>query len=808
MNRTLEPTRRHGRDFFHHQDAYIRGVPMSFRWGRYSGCGPVPASILAKRFVDTWQEHRGLFETMGVAMQQLAEDYPETVAQIQRLRIPVSRYGGVGHAEPAPVGRMRDLSGMTLEESIRAQWEFETRTLIPNWHFENERLVLGNPRAHEPIALEELAEYNLPPDERWLYGGTLAIQVILGVIPLDFRQRTLGGEKLEPTVFPTTAVKRALGMSNWPDPTGSQWDPANHPLEFYKRTYGVDSFRAVREMPCPIEYVLSLMTEEEKERQHASLYTLGRHKERAESVDWRAWEVRLLTQEALAPLPEHLAPQWLSPERTVPDFLRPRERRLRREDVSEIARALVGGTETLSLRMGAGQWSLCDAFQALAFSLERYAIQRDLPAKVTLQDILGPIDYALSENGVPDLPHHLRVLFQAGSGLDNYQRLLGAEGAASRGVPRPCPEVNPVNVLHAAWLAARQVRKWGHVPATIPIYLPLGGRTRGQIRDVRTACNAAEFLVAMARQWLTIVDEGMAMPVRLDPISIVPGGSPATRAATHAAWNGQAAPTPRSTGPSTLGIPTLVEAATYLDERRPRITHDGDYGGPPDYVETAAGCLSLAEAFCGLAAALGTYHNQSALPESVAITTALGPIDYAMYELEREPQFDPGKRIGGWQPYELARECYPPRELCAAQGFIGTGEWGAFEGRATLKSACRAAEWAGRAVEAQGHIPGAIPIILLDEQDGPVEATANAAELLYIMASAYLRVRNGGAGTILPARAVKIVADERCQSVTASTPVAFRGGRLTSDMTMYDIFSWRAPVSRWLLNRAWTYKPQ
>ena len=210
MNKALEPRGRM-RDLFHHQDAYIRGVPMSFRWGRYSGEGPVPASLLAKRFVDTWEEHRGLFETMGVAMQQLAEDLPETVEQIKRLRMPVSRYGGVGHAEPAPVGRMRDLAGMTLEEALQAQWEFETRTLTPNWHFEEGRLVLGNPRAGQPLTWEELAAYNLPQDERWLYGGTLALQVILGVTPLDFRQRTRAARNWNPRSFRRRRSKRRWG---------------------------------------------------------------------------------------------------------------------------------------------------------------------------------------------------------------------------------------------------------------------------------------------------------------------------------------------------------------------------------------------------------------------------------------------------------------------------------------------------------------------------------------------------------------------------------------------------------------------
>ncbi len=65
-------------------------------------------------------------------MQQLVEDYPELIDKIKRMCVAVTRYGGVGHQEPAPVGRMKDLSGMSLEESIVAQWQAETRTLVPN----------------------------------------------------------------------------------------------------------------------------------------------------------------------------------------------------------------------------------------------------------------------------------------------------------------------------------------------------------------------------------------------------------------------------------------------------------------------------------------------------------------------------------------------------------------------------------------------------------------------------------------------------------------------------------------------------
>lgn len=85
--------------------------------------------------------------------------------------------------------------------------------------------------------------------------------------------------------------------------------------------------------------------------------------------------------------------------------------------------------------------------------------------------------------------------------------------------------------------------------------------------------------------------------------------------------------------------------------------------------------------------------------------------------------------------------------------------------------------------------------------------TVNPAELLYPMALEYLTIETKEKPEPVHIGGKKIIEDLVVRSVTASTPVRFFGGRLGPDMTRYDTFLWRSRVTRWLLNRAWTYAP-
>jgi len=627
----------------HHQDSYIRGASARFPM-RYSGEGPTPASRVALRAIGQWERGRisGRFETMGIAMQQLVEDYPELIEKMKRMRIPVTRYGGVGHQEPAPVGRMKDLSGMSLEESIVVQWQAETRTLVPNWHLENGKIVLGNPRAAEPMTFEELPLYNIP--QRWdrLLGGTLAIEYILGVIPVDFFEsmyENLPRDEV-PTAWPITAVKKALGMGSYeisynpghplprpmpgaapllddltfpdprarPDPLCYQWKPENSPLAFFKRTYGVSSFREILEMPCPVEYILSLMSEEEKQQQRRMLAHLGEIKKRADASDWRNWETRLLSGDDLRGNPEHLQPLWAPNQRDIPDYFRPQKKKLPKSVVMAAAEYLAGfwdqaDPETSPAQTpeyaeaGTSNLSLTEAFQAIVFSLEYYAVEERLPEHVVCLEVLGPVEY-FDASGQP--------------------AVLSEKVSA----------VNPVNIFHAAWQVARSVRSEGRIPAFVEIHLPLS-RAQGRPRDVKSTVNAAEFLGGMARTYRSIVREGMPRPAQLLPIGMLPQTAAVpSRWKLHHAWSftpdGETAYL--EVPARTLHSSQIVEAARYLVSHYPRAYHDGNPGGPPDFVPVGSGGVSLAEMFQALAVSLDEYQRTGELPRNVTIKEILGPV--------------------------------------------------------------------------------------------------------------------------------------------------------------------------------------
>jgi hypothetical protein len=93
---------------------------------------------------------------VGVVLQQLLEDSPETVEKIRRMRMAIGYHGGAGHAPVGPVGHPRDTRNMTWADAVRAMWEFETHAL----DVETRQPVPGK------------------------VGGYLAIQSILNIIPL------------------------------------------------------------------------------------------------------------------------------------------------------------------------------------------------------------------------------------------------------------------------------------------------------------------------------------------------------------------------------------------------------------------------------------------------------------------------------------------------------------------------------------------------------------------------------------------------------------------------------------------------
>jgi len=154
-----------------------------------------------------------------------------------------------------------------------------------------------------------------------------------------------------------------------------------------------------------------------------------------------------------------------------------------------------------------------------------------------------------------------------------------------------------------------------------------------------------------------------------------------------------------------------------------------------------------------------------------------------------------------------------------SQGLAGGPRFDLFEGSATAEAVMAAAEQVVKTIREQASVPSRITIAATRRGGRPQDRralpsrraasalTVNPAELMYPMALEYLIIEIKGKPEPVNLSSKKIIEDQVVKSVTVSTPVRFFGGRLGSDMTRYDTFLWRSKVSRWLLNRAWTYAP-
>ncbi|MDP6038283.1 MAG: hypothetical protein QGG64_07025 [Candidatus Latescibacteria bacterium] len=197
------------------------------------GDGPARGSRTLHAALELFEKHdiRAELAMTGIFAQQLADDFPEDIERIKQMKFPITRYPGVGHAEPNPVGRghieLRDLrrsGGITSfsDEVVAVWWDWETRTLVPGWHLKDGQLVLGNLEENRPIQRQELGDYHLPDKAEYLFGGTMAIQKIFGVTPLPTFPPLFEGEGFTRQPDP---VQRALGMRSFeisvtPAPSG------------------------------------------------------------------------------------------------------------------------------------------------------------------------------------------------------------------------------------------------------------------------------------------------------------------------------------------------------------------------------------------------------------------------------------------------------------------------------------------------------------------------------------------------------------------------------------------------------------
>jgi len=255
----------------------------------------------------------------------------------------------------------------------------------------------------------------------------------------------------------------------------------------------------------------------------------------------------------------------------------------------------------------------------------------------------------------------------------------------------------------------------------------------------------------------------------------------------------------------------LLEGADYLLTNWPQPSHSGDFGAPPYYVKTKQGNLSLSEIFQALVCVLREYTRSEELPSEVLVKEILGPIDFPMYDIKEKPRRDPRKEIGGYLANELPEEFFPTREEILTQGLVGDPQRAWWPQRSIvnqvnlLHTACQVWEF----MEKEGHIPGVIEMYIREEnKTRDTKAIVNPAEFLYAMAQEIRVIHNKGIAGRVFVVSLKIFDDQICDYLMPATSVGMFGGHLASDRTRFNGFVWREKISRWILNKAWNYKPE
>ncbi|MCP5117011.1 MAG: hypothetical protein GY953_39815, partial [bacterium] len=222
--------------FIHCEASPIRGVPVDVQTEPYSGEGVLPRNQYLDKILDVCERYGIKFEfaVTPIFAQQLREDRPDIIQRIKRMKLPISRYPSIaGHVLPAPVGDMRHMPGMLLQqlrnreidwdEYIRQEWTAETRTLVPAWRLKGDRVIVDNPHRGTPMKLDDLPRYRIPREDRRLYGGALALAEVFGVTPLPVFPPIFQGDQVEPRRL--TPVLKALGMMSF--------EPSTHPFQAF-----------------------------------------------------------------------------------------------------------------------------------------------------------------------------------------------------------------------------------------------------------------------------------------------------------------------------------------------------------------------------------------------------------------------------------------------------------------------------------------------------------------------------------------------------------------------------------------------
>jgi hypothetical protein len=248
----------------------------------------------------------------------------------------------------------------------------------------------------------------------------------------------------------------------------------------------------------------------------------------------------------------------------------------------------------------------------------------------------------------------------------------------------------------------------------------------------------------------------------------------------------------RDTRPVSLSRTEVLLAADAILSHWPPFSHDGDFGGPPAFVQLDdQRAVSLADAFQAFVRAIDAWREQGALPESVALKPLRGPVDFPAFELRAEQTLDHQKRLQGYEPRRIPREAMPAPKLVASQGLPACGDFHVWIQTHTKADADDLIAAVKRVAEAMtDHVPGVIMVNLLchtrkGEPDAKHEIAVNPAEFLYALAQEYRALAARGKPNDVVLVSKKVTPEQVCKLLLPSGGHRFEGfihrGYLSSD---------------------------
>lgn len=830
--------------FFNHlESSPIKGVPGITQQTPYDGSPISTYSDHVKNMVETCERYNVKVEfafTPIVAL-ILADDYPEVIERVKKLKPPIARYPALAaHFLPPPTANLWSIPGcewatygfydMSKEDAVRQAWISETRSMVPPWHKENGKIIYGNPLTGTPLTLDQLPDYNIPQNEHWLYGGNLAIAKIFGIIPMRifepmFKneqtnrahttvQKVLGGgafplshydeEINKPGPFGGSMQQLRWYLDNWPmeKPVlvtfGNNYPPRlgesieyfqNRPEDFkivwsdpeayqWKPEYSALEYFKQTFGVSSLEEIRTMATPIEKILSVASPNDF-RHTSELPGYDPDNddWTKRLQPNELVS---------LYKVFDVLPDFLNPKEEIVRRSEIEEAASFIINntrfqgsgkGTLPTTVRTKDQEWSLTKTFASFTEYLNQMVLTEVPPASVKIRDILGPVDYSFINVKYP--------------GRTRIPPSDWADDAV----------YNEIDILHTAYEVANMIKANDQIPGKIAAYV--GSKQRWQSGGRLTTVNAGEFLYGMAGEIDLISKVGLPWYVPAKHI-LMPGDSPSAWV-TYCIWNHGREKSQRTCTISKSQLQSL--SVSMLNSWGRFAGHHEDYGGPLYFYTSGDGeNFSVSEVFQAFAFSLKEFQDSGSLPDKITSAEILGPIDYPMYDLRSPIMMDAKKFRGGWLPAELPLEDFPEPSILELQG-LPAQQHGGYRGQNDPENIFEAVQFATNHIKEKAYIPGVIPIQLRAQGPRAMQSTqayCNPAELLYTMAHLYWQIDTKGSPQPVIMGTTRIINDQNHLFVVVSSPVLFTRSTYRFRRQSFDWIE-KIPVLR--IHSSWTYKP-